>query len=258
MDKSPKDKNKAGRKHTPLGALYLQPVPSGRSGALYTAFPYPTKISPETVALFIAAHTRPGDTVFDGFAGSGTTGLAALLCEKPQKELRDKAKRLGLSVTWGARNAILYEVGTLGAFVARTLTAPPSPTAFRKAAEEMLAVAAEADGWLYAAKDPAGNQGTIRYVVWTDHLRCPSCRHQVTFWDACVSLRPARIASQFICSSCGHEAPLDNAERVTETAYDKVLAGGPDAAVAHCSSGLWINWKEDVVAGCNTPRSAAA
>ncbi|MFC3119830.1 DNA methyltransferase [Jhaorihella thermophila] len=41
-------------------------------------------MSPEAIALFIAAHTKPGDTVFfDGFAGSGTTGLAALLCEKP-------------------------------------------------------------------------------------------------------------------------------------------------------------------------------
>jgi DNA modification methylase len=56
-----------------LAALYERPLPASRTGALYTAFPYPTKISPEAIALFIAAHTRPGDTVFDGFAGSGTT-----------------------------------------------------------------------------------------------------------------------------------------------------------------------------------------
>jgi hypothetical protein len=28
------------------------------------AFPYPTKISPEAIALFIAAHTQHGDTVY--------------------------------------------------------------------------------------------------------------------------------------------------------------------------------------------------
>src|SRR6266700_2470660 len=81
-----------------LGALYKRPLPASRTGVLYTAFPYPTKISPEAIALFIAAHTKPGDTVFDGFAGSGTTGLAALLCENPSTELRAKAKRLALNV----------------------------------------------------------------------------------------------------------------------------------------------------------------
>ena len=29
-----------------------------RTGALYGAFPYPTKISPEAIALYIAAHTK--------------------------------------------------------------------------------------------------------------------------------------------------------------------------------------------------------
>lgn len=59
---------------------------ASRSGALFSAFPYLTKISPEAVALFIASHTHSGNTVFDGFAGSGTTGLAALLCESPSQE----------------------------------------------------------------------------------------------------------------------------------------------------------------------------
>ncbi len=70
-----------------LGRLYDEPLPASRTGALYTAFPYPTKISPEAIALFIAAHTKPGDTVFDGFAGSGTTGLAALLCDVRHQRL---------------------------------------------------------------------------------------------------------------------------------------------------------------------------
>ena len=68
--------------------------------------------------------TRPGETVFDGFAGSGTTGLAALLCGDPTPEMRDGAKRLRFDVRWGARNAVLYELSALGAFVGRTLTNP--------------------------------------------------------------------------------------------------------------------------------------
>jgi 16S rRNA G966 N2-methylase RsmD len=206
----------------PLDALYARPLPADRSGHLYGAFPYPTKISPEAIALFIAAHTKPGDTVFDGFAGSGTTGLAALLCEDPPPELRKEATRLGLNVKWGARNAILYELGALGTFVGQTLTTPPDPKAFRKAAEDILHAAEEADGWMYGAKDPDGKNGTIRYLIWSDLLECPACRREGTLWDGCVSVGPAQIASRFTCPACGHESPLDDVERLTDTTWDHV------------------------------------
>lgn len=196
-------------------ALYARALPARRSGHLYGAFPYPTKISPEAIALFIAAHTKPGDMVFDGFAGSGTTGLAALLCENPPNELRMEAERLGLRVRWGARNAVLYELGALGALVGQVLTNPPEPTAFRKATEEILCEAEAEDGWVYAAKDSDQRDGVIRYVVWSDQLRCPACRRETSLWDGCVSQRPAKVASRFVCPRCRHDAPLDEVERIS-------------------------------------------
>ncbi|MGH8250081.1 MAG: DNA methyltransferase [Steroidobacteraceae bacterium] len=204
----------------PLDSLYARALPASRSGPLYGAFPYPTKISPEAIALFIAAHTKPGDTVFDGFAGSGTTGLAALLCENPSAELRSQAKKLGLNVEWGARNAVLYELGALGAFVARTLTDPPDPGAFRMAAEQILDECEEESGWMYEARDPDGNNGIIRYVIWSDVLRCPSCAAETSLYEACVSREPARIDSRFVCSACNDEYPLDEAERITTRKRD--------------------------------------
>jgi hypothetical protein len=224
MPKSRKIRRAAGSsRHDALQGLYKEPLPASRTDALYSAFAYPTKISPEAIALFIAAHTKPGDTIFDGFAGSGTTGLAALLCENPSVELREKAKRLGLRVRWGSRNAVLYELGALGAFIGHTLTNPPDPKAFRKAAEEILSATERSEGWMYHAKDPAGNLGAIRHLIWTDELGCPSCGQQETLWDSCVSLRPARISGMFTCRSCGHKAALDEVERLTETTYDDVL-----------------------------------
>lgn len=206
-----------------LDALYSRPLAANRSGALYNAFPYPTKISPEAIALYIAAHTSPGDTVFDGFGGSGTTGLAALLCERPTDELRAEAIRIGLNVEWGARNAVLYELGALGSFVGRTLTNPPDPAAFRKAAENVLAAGESEDGWMYDAVDPFGVKGSLRHLIWSDTLRCPDCRGVIAFWDACVSLDPAKISSTFSCPKCRHEAPLDDVQRVTVQEYDDVL-----------------------------------
>lgn len=208
---------------TPIESLYARALPATRSGPLFNAFPYPTKISPEAIALFIATHTQPGDTVFDGFAGSGTTGLAALLCGNPPQKLRDEVQRLGLNVSWGARNAILYELGALGAFITRNLTNPPDPDTFHDAANKLLADTEEAEGWMYRAKDPEGNDGIVRYIVWSDILRCPICHAEVSLWDACVRLDPTKIRSEFQCPSCIHKCPVDDVERVSETIKDEVL-----------------------------------
>jgi DNA modification methylase len=69
-----------------LAELYNHPLPANRKGALYNAFPYPTKISPEAIAIYIACHTKVGASVLDPFSGSGTTGLATLLCDQPTKK----------------------------------------------------------------------------------------------------------------------------------------------------------------------------
>lgn len=214
----PKDKT-----DTRLRALYDQALPAKRTGSLFCAFPYPTKISPEAIALYIAAHTKPGDTVFDGFAGSGTTGLAALLCERPSAEMQAEAKRLKLAVNWGPRNAVLYELSSLGAFVGRTLTNPPDPKAFLKAAQNLLLEAKREDGWLYAAIDPQGNAGEIRYAVWSDVLVCPRCACETTYWDACASRNPAKLSSRFKCSSCGHGAAISDVKHATDTVFDSLL-----------------------------------
>lgn len=233
-----------------LNVLYGMSLPATRGGSLYGAFPYPTKISPKAIALFIAAHTKPGDTVFDGFAGSGTTGLAALLCENPPNTLRQEAKRLGLDVQWGVRNAVLYELGALGAFVSRTLTNPPDPKSLRKAAEEILQDAENDDGWMYAAPTLQGNKGTIRYVIWSDVLRCPECNHEVTMWDASVSRDPAHIAPDFTCPSCSHETTLNEVSRLTETVRDDFIG---NLTTTRARKPIWLygtsgktNWSRPV------------
>ena len=206
-----------------VDALYARALPANRSGPLYGAFPYPTKISPEAVALFVAAHTRPGDWVFDGFAGSGTTGLAALLCEEPPAALRAEATRLRLNVHWGARNAVLYELSALGAFVGQTLSNPPQPNAFQKAAEELLGAAVHEDGWMYEALDTEARHGLVRHLVWSDILICPACQRDVSFWQSSVARAPAAIGPGFACPFCRHDASLDEVERKSETAEDDLL-----------------------------------
>ena len=102
--------------------LFSKPLPSTRGGAFYNTFPYPTKISPEAIAVYIASATNPNDTVLDAFAGSGSTGIAALLAEHPTDKMIEIARGLGVEPVWGKRNAVLYEIGTYATFAIKTIT----------------------------------------------------------------------------------------------------------------------------------------
>ena len=105
-----------------LEKLFSKPLPSTRGGSFYNTFPYPTKISPEAIAVYIASATNPDDTVLDAFAGSGSTGIAALLAEHPTEKMLETANSLGVEPIWGKRNAILYEIGTYAAFATKTIS----------------------------------------------------------------------------------------------------------------------------------------
>src|SRR5690349_6534900 len=171
-------------RHDRLAKLYARPLPSTRTGPLYNAFSYPTKISPEAIAVYIVAHTEPGATVLDAFGGSGTTGLATLLCDRPTAEMLRMAASLGIKPKWGPRAAHLFEVGTLGSFVSETLCRPPNPSLFAAAVEELCSRAENKIGVLYEAKDAEGRPGTLRHAIWSDVLICPHCLTEISMWDA--------------------------------------------------------------------------
>jgi 16S rRNA G966 N2-methylase RsmD len=215
--------NRKSERNPDLVALYSSPLPSSRTGAVYNAFSYPTKISPETIAIFIACHTEPGEVVLDTFAGSGTTGLGAMLCDKPTEAMQKLASRLQLEPKWGPREAVLYEIGTLGAFVSRTMTNPPEPNEFEKAARALIVEAEKATGNIYQAQDLKNRPAKMRHMIWSDVLECDSCKTQVLFWDAAVRFDPLRIISDFACPNCGHKAALDEVSRVMETYHDLLL-----------------------------------
>jgi DNA modification methylase/transposase-like protein len=206
-----------------LKKLYESPLTSNRSGVLYNAFSYPTKISPEAVAIFIACHTGVGATILDPFAGSGTTGVAAKLCAMPTQYMIDTAKKMGLKPVWGPRRATLYELSSLGALVSDTMCNPPDPAEFSKTALRIIQEVDNEIGDLYALKDDRGKKGVIRYIIWSEHLRCPNCKHESTFWDIAVKRKPLGIRSEFKCPHCKYQDQILNIPRVLEYSWDSIL-----------------------------------
>lgn len=211
------------KQHKGIGSitqLYKTPLPSTRTGPLYNAFSYPTKISPEAIAVYIATHTEPGATVLDSFAGSGTTGLATLLCDRPTPEMKRMAASLGAKPKWGPRSAQLFELGVLGSFVSQTLCHPPNPDEFAAAVDELCQQAEAKLSWLFEAKDSTGRPGTLRHVIWSDVLICPHCEAEISLWNASVKTKPLAMTDSFRCKSCRKQVAIEVCARATETILD--------------------------------------
>lgn len=203
-----------------IDSMYREPLAASRTGPLYNAFSYPTKISPEVIGLFIATHTAPGQTVLDTFAGSGTTGIAALLCDRPTPQMHAMASRLKLQPRWGPRHAHLVDVGALGCFVAGIMTSPPNPNEFRDAAARLVKLAKARLSGLYDVTDPEGNPGEIRHVVWSEVLTCPNCGIEHRIWDVATQRQPAAFLKAFTCHACRTEHRVANCERVEANSVD--------------------------------------
>ena len=203
--------------------LFSKPLTSSRSGAFYNSFPYPTKISPEAIAIYIACATKPGDTVLDSFAGSGSTGIAALLCENPTGKMIEIANELGVSPVWGKRNAVLYEIGTYASFATKTLTSRIQADEFSKLVDDFIAQAEPIVSPFYTATAPNGEPGIIRYVIWSDVLICPNCGSEITYFENGTTRNPVSFKKQISCPNCHRSHSVDEMPFVVENHYDRLL-----------------------------------
>ncbi len=206
-----------------LEKVFSKPLPSSRKGAFYNAFPYPTKISPEAIAVYIASATSTDDTVLDAFAGSGSTGIAALLAEHPTDMMIETAKSLGVTPAWGKRNAILYEIGTYAAFATQTITNRLTANEYTEAVGAFLKEAEEKLSSMYYAKSPDGKAGYIRYAIWTEVLICPCCSCEIEYFKHGTSRQPATFHNIIECPHCHQTSPVEEMSFATEEYYDKLL-----------------------------------
>src|SRR5256712_1201763 len=68
-------------------------VSEGKNDPIYNAHSYHTKVPHKAIMRYILHYTDPGDVVFDGFCGTGMTGVAAQLCDD-----RKEVESLGYKV----------------------------------------------------------------------------------------------------------------------------------------------------------------
>ena len=179
-------------------------VSEGKNDPIYNAHSYHTKVPHKAIMRYILHYTDPGDIVFDGFCGTGMTGVAAQMCGDKnvimelgyqvksdgtilQEEIDETGKKQWKAFSkLGVRRAVLNDLSPAATFIAYNYNTPIDTVVFEKEAKRILKKVEDECDWMYETKHSDGSVGKINYMVWSDVFICPECTHEVIFWEAAV------------------------------------------------------------------------
>ncbi|MDN5277895.1 MAG: hypothetical protein PWR01_1860 [Clostridiales bacterium] len=210
-------------------------VSEGKNDPIYNAHSYHTKVPYKAIMRYILHYTDPGDIVFDGFCGTGMTGVAAQMCGNPDPAFKMQIEKEMPYVKWGARKAILNDLSPAATFIAANYNLPVDVAEFEKEAKRILDECEKECGWMYETlhTDEKGNpikgldgnpiKGKINYVVWSDVFVCPYCSKEFVFWDVAVDKEKGKVSERFRCPHCFSELKKTDCDRAQETVYDRAL-----------------------------------
>jgi DNA modification methylase len=188
-------------------------VSEGKNDPIYNAHSYHTKVPHKAIMRYILHYTEPGDIVFDGFCGSGMTGVAAQLCgdKKVVESLGYQVKDDGTILDeegkpfskLGTRKAILNDLSPAATFIAANFNSPVDLEVFEREAKHILEKVDEECGWMYETLHIDGKtKGKINFTVWSDVFVCPNCMKEFKFWDAAVDRDRGMVLDEFPCPYC--------------------------------------------------------
>ena len=238
----PYDEENDDYKREPLAA----DITEGKNDPIYNAHSYHTKVPYKAIMRYILHYTEPGDIVFDGFCGTGMTGVAAQMCGD-----RETVESLGYRVDeegniynekgekiskLGVRYAILNDLSPAATFIAYNYNTPVDVKEFEREAKRILEEVEKECGWMYETRHVVNGKvqikreidgtekpvmGKINYVVWSDVFVCPSCQKEFVFWDVAVDKEAGKVLSEFNCPHCNTGLKKKDVERAWVTKYDK-------------------------------------
>jgi hypothetical protein len=227
-----------GRPYDPKEKYHREPyaadVSEGKGHAIYNAHSYHTKVPHRAIMRYILHYTEPGDIVFDGFCGTGMTGIAAQLCGDIN-EIREMGYRVDSDGTifdtdgiafskLGARNAILNDLSPVASFIAKNYNTLVDPDKFQTSAKRIIAEVDQEFGWMYKTVHSDGkSEGPIKLTIWSDILLCPECSAEFAFWDAAANSEVGKIVEPFACPSCAISLKKKDCIKATNSKYDSVL-----------------------------------
>ena len=161
-------------------------VSEGKKDPIYNAHSYHTKVPYRAIMRYILHYTKPGDVVFDGFCGTGMTGVAAQMCGSNDCELKFDMTGEFDSANWGTRRVIISDLAPAATYIASIYNTPVSVAKFQSAFAKVEKKANDVCSWMYQTVNKNGKVCHVNYTVWSDVFICPHCGKEIVFWDCAV------------------------------------------------------------------------
>jgi len=227
-------------------------VSEGKNDPIYNAHSYHTKVPHKAIMRYILHYTEPGDIVFDGFCGTGMTGVAAQMCGDQKtieslgyyikndgtilkNEIDENGKSIKVNFSRiGQRKALLNDLSPAATFIAYNYTTPVNLTTFERETKLILEKFEKEMNWLWQTVHTDGHTtGKINYVVWSDIYSCSECSNEFIYYDQAFTEKDGKIefTPEFECPSCKgmvsknpkKKSFAQKPGRVWDTGYDTLI-----------------------------------
>lgn len=199
---------------------YATDVSEGKNNPIYNAHSYHTKVPHPAIMRYILHYTQPGDIIFDGFAGTGMTGLAATLCGKPENEFKHLIDIENKKVKWGKRHSICGDLSPIASHIASNYNYQYDNN-YKKIEKfnKFLDDLEKQYQWVFST-DVKGISREINFIVWTEIFECPSCSNEINFWKNGIS--GTTVLDEIECPKCSMKSIKGQLNRIMITIYDEV------------------------------------
>lgn len=195
-------------------------VSEGKNDPIYNAHSYHTKVPHKAIMRYILHYTEPGDLIYDGFCGTGMTGVAAQMCGDRAviqsmgfridddgtvlEEVTEDNKTLWRAVAkLGARHAVLNDLAPAATFISYNYNTPVDVLSLKENAERILRDLEIKVGWMWKTVGGA-ESGKINYTVWSEVFLCPQCSGDIIFFEAAFKKNgtATEYHDEFDCPHC--------------------------------------------------------
>ncbi len=221
---------------------YAADVSEGKNHPIYNAHSYHTKVPHKAIMRYILHYTNPDDVVFDGFCGTGMTGLAAQLCGNKEiveslgykvlpdgqvlqeTEAEEGAEKWREWSSLGSRRPVLNDLSPTATFIANNYNSQFFDVSFKKEAQRILEEVRLEHGWMFGTLHSDGKTKVLAdYTVWSEVFHCPECANEVVFLKEALCLESREVKKDFPCPHCQITLTKKGMERVLETYFDQTL-----------------------------------
>ena len=201
---------------------YASDVSEGKNNTIYMAHGYHTKVPHPAIMRYILHYTQPGDIIYDGFAGTGMTGVAAYSCRHCNDDIHNKIDQewidsFGCKPKWGIRHSICGELSPYASMISYNYNTPTNAALVREEMNSIIDEMQQECGWMYKSKDEKGVLRDINFAVWSDVFVCPNCGEQMIYWNVALDKDLKCLIDEPRCPKCNNVVLKDISNRLQET-----------------------------------------